>query len=82
MKDSKTEKTLNSSKKRSDEQSEKVEILKKRRISGDDDSDPVLIFFKSMALTVRHLEPELIVEAKSRILAIVSELEMKSLQST
>ncbi|KAF2903301.1 hypothetical protein ILUMI_02890 [Ignelater luminosus] len=76
-------KAINSLKRKSDEQSQEVETLKRRKeVPKDDSSDPVLIFFRSMALTVRNLEPDLIVEAKSRILAIVSELEMKSLQSS
>ncbi|KAF2891404.1 hypothetical protein ILUMI_14769 [Ignelater luminosus] len=76
-------KAINYLKRQSDEQNKVVETLKKRKeVPKDDDSDPVLTFFRSMALTVKDLGPNLIVEAKSRILAVVSELEMKSLQST
>lgn len=44
------------------------------------DNDPVMLFFKSMAMTVKTFEPHLIVEAKSRIFQIVNEIELKSIQ--
>lgn len=47
-----------------------------------DDEDPIDVFFKSMALTVKHFSPALKVKAKMDILRIVSELEMENNQQT
>lgn len=44
------------------------------------DNDPILLFFKSMAMTVKSFEPHLIVEAKARICEIVNAIELKSIQ--
>ncbi|CAG9863869.1 unnamed protein product [Phyllotreta striolata] len=46
----------------------------------NDDEDPVLLFFKSMALTVKTFEPHLIPEVKSRIFGIVNEFETKAVR--
>ncbi|CAI6376596.1 unnamed protein product [Macrosiphum euphorbiae] len=47
-----------------------------------DSEDPIDVFFKSMALTVKHFSPALKVKAKMDILRIVSELEMENNQQT
>lgn len=65
---------------RTRDQNEHSEVCaKKRRI--DDEYDPVLTFFRSMALTVKNFEPELITEAKTRIFSVVMELEQRALQA-
>lgn len=79
------------SKKKKDDNTKILEILEKRanerekimeqlNISASDDADPTLLFFKSMALTVKTFPPHLIATAKSKIFQVVSELEMSSLQ--
>ncbi|XP_034188579.2 uncharacterized protein LOC117608097 isoform X1 [Osmia lignaria lignaria] len=44
-----------------------------------EDCDPVLSFFKSMAMTVKTFTPDLIAEAKYRVFHVVNELEKMSL---
>ncbi|GJQ87164.1 hypothetical protein Trydic_g12519 [Trypoxylus dichotomus] len=51
-----------------------------RRKKLDDDYDPVLTFFRSMALMVKNFEPEMIAEAKSKVFGVVMELEQRSLR--
>lgn len=46
----------------------------------NDDDDPVLLFFKSMAMTVKTFEPQVIPEVKSRIFNIINEFEVKAIQ--
>lgn len=64
-----------------------VEVLKKRsqernklieKLTKFEDDDPIDVFFKSLALTVKQFSPELKVRAKLDILRIVSELELKN----
>lgn len=47
-----------------------------------DDEDPIDVFFKSMALTVKNFSPALKIRAKMEILRMVSELEMENNQLT
>lgn len=61
--------------------SEREKILHEMSSSKNDDADPLLLFFKSMAMTVKTFEPQLIAEAKARIFGIVNELEIRSLQT-
>jgi len=42
--------------------------------------DPIDVFFKSLALTVKQFSPELKIKAKLDILRTVSELELKNNQ--
>lgn len=60
--------------------SERKKIME--HIFNADDEDPIDVFFKSMALTVKHFSPALKVKAKMDILRIVSELEMENNQQT
>ncbi|KAF0709026.1 Transcription factor Adf-1 [Aphis craccivora] len=78
--DSKTNKKV----KRSDSL---VEVLNKRsqernklmeELTKIEDDDPIDVFFKGLALTVKQFSPELKVKAKLDILRIVSELELKN----
>ncbi|XP_023311380.1 transcription factor Adf-1-like [Anoplophora glabripennis] len=93
---SKSQKTPSSTtgKRRRDDNTQILEILKQRsadrekimeniKSSKSDaaDQDPVLLFFKSMAITVNTFEPELIAEAKARIFGIVNELEIRSIRT-
>jgi len=64
-----------------------VEVLNKRseerkrlmeELTSIEDDDPIDVFFKSMALTVKQLSPELKIKAKLDVLRIVSELELKN----
>jgi len=59
--------------KRSQERNKLMEELTKI-----EDDDPIDVFFKSLALTVKQFSPELKVKAKLDILRIVSELELKN----
>lgn len=52
------------------------------QIFNTDDEDPIDVFFKSMALTVKHFSSALKVKAKIDILQIVRELEMENNQLT
>ncbi|XP_078034503.1 uncharacterized protein LOC144468711 [Augochlora pura] len=53
-----------------------IESLKKT----NEDNDPTLTFFKSMAMVVRTFSPNLIVEAKREVFNIIHELELRSIR--
>ena len=57
-------------------------IMKNFRERNIEEDDPTLMFFKSMAMTVKSFPPELIVEAKSRVYEIVSTLELQSIRQS
>lgn len=66
-----------------------VEVLNRRseerkilmeELTNIEDDDPIDVFFKSMALTVKQFSPELKIKAKLEVLSIVSELELKNNQ--
>lgn len=48
----------------------------------EDDCDATLIFFKSMAMTVKKFPPHLVAEAKIAVLKIINDLDIKSSQAT
>ncbi|KRT81236.1 Myb/SANT-like transcription factor [Oryctes borbonicus] len=52
-----------------------------KRKKSNDEYDSVLTFFRSMALMVKDLEPEMIAEAKSKVFAVVMQLEQRALQN-
>lgn len=45
------------------------------------EDDPIDVFFKSMALSVKRLPPELVAEAKLKVCNIVSEMELRALRT-
>ncbi|KAJ8928436.1 hypothetical protein NQ314_019025 [Rhamnusium bicolor] len=80
-------------KKRKDNSGKIIEILQKRSTEREnllknicgkniEEEDAVLTFFKSLAMTVKSFPPELIVQAKSRVHHIISELELQSIQQS
>ncbi|KAJ8941007.1 hypothetical protein NQ314_010516 [Rhamnusium bicolor] len=80
-------------KKRKDNSQKIIEILQKRSTEREnllknicgkniEEEDAVLTFFKSLAMTVKSFQPELIVQAKSRVHHIISELELQSIQQS
>lgn len=56
------------------------ELLTKIVLQGQEDS--LDLFFRSVAMSVRKLQPNLIQEAKIRVLQLLTELEEKQSQST
>ncbi|KAJ8930160.1 hypothetical protein NQ314_017056 [Rhamnusium bicolor] len=80
-------------KKRKDNSGKIIEILQKRSTEREnllknicgkniEEEDAVLMFFKSLAMTVKSFPPELMVQAKSRVHHIISELELQSIQQS
>lgn len=61
------------------------QVLNKRRmllqeVSKTDEDDPIDVFFKCMALTVKKFSPELQIKAKMDVLKIVNELEFQNIR--
>ncbi|KAJ8965702.1 hypothetical protein NQ317_006743 [Molorchus minor] len=79
-------------KKRKDYSGKIIEIMQKRYTGRENmlkyiwgkniEEDAVSTFFKSLAMTVKTFPPELIVQAKSRIHTIITELELQSIQQS
>lgn len=61
---------------------EREKLLDNISRSVEDDCDATLIFFKSMAMTVKKFPPHLVAEAKISVLKIINDLEIKSSQAT
>ncbi|XP_076663529.1 uncharacterized protein LOC143366364 [Andrena cerasifolii] len=60
---------------------ERQKLLHNITRASEQDSDPISLFFKSMAATVKNFRPDFILEAKAAVFHIINEIELKSLQA-
>jgi len=72
----KTEAFIEVLNKRSEERNRLLQELTKT----EEEKDPIDVFFRSMALTVKQFSPELKIKAKMDVFKIINELELQNLK--